>query len=145
MSKFQLESIRKTTVVRNLAIYGVIDHLPVFGYSYILFFQFILLKGALEHRFENVWLFRAAVFVDEITQLLSVPHICLRGSELFRVQNHILAIRHPANHYHERCICQLWEVTSRRVAQELSQICRWSVVASPSLFPRLSNFACIFL
>ena len=30
-------------------MYGVIDHLPVFVYSHMLFFQFILSQGALEH------------------------------------------------------------------------------------------------
>jgi len=83
MSKFQLESIWKPTVVPNLTIYGVIDHLPVFEYYHILFFQFVLLQGALEHWSENVWLFRAAVFVDENNQLLPVPHICIQGLELF--------------------------------------------------------------
>jgi len=49
------------------------------------------------------------------------------------------------NHNCKRCIWQLWEVTSRLFACVLSQISRWSLVASPSLFPRLSNFACTFL
>jgi hypothetical protein len=144
MSKFQLESIGTTTVVRNLAIYGVIDHLAVFVYSHILFVQCVLLQGALEHRFENLWLFWAAVFVDEIRQLLPVPHICLRGLELFRGQNHILPIRQPANHNRERCIWQLREVTSRLDARALSPVRRRSLVASPFRFPRQSNFACTF-
>jgi len=102
MSKFQLESIRKTAVVQNLAIYGVINHLAVFVYYHILLIQFVLLQGTLEQQFEDVWLFRAAVFVDEINQLLPVPHICVRGLELFWGQNRILPIRHPANHNRER-------------------------------------------
>jgi len=83
MSKFQLESIWKATVVRNLVIYGVIDHLPMFVNSHILLFQFILLQGALEHWSENVWLFWAAIIVDESNQLLPVPHISMLGLELF--------------------------------------------------------------
>jgi len=145
MSKLQLESIRKTTVVRNLAIYGVIDHLALFVYSDILFFQLVLLQGAPEHRFENVWLFRATVFVDEINQLLPLPHICVRCLELFRGQNRILPIRHPAIDNRVCCIWQLWEVTSRLLARALSQIRHRSLVASPSVFLRLSNFTCTFL
>jgi len=145
MSKFQLESIRKATVVRNLAIYGVIDHLAVFVYSHILCFRFVLLQGALEHRFEKVSLFRAAVLVNEINQLLPMPYICVRGLELFRGQNHILAIRLPANFHRERCIWELWEVTSHLWAWALSKIRRRSLVSSPALFPRLLNFACTFL
>jgi len=145
MSKFQLESIWTATVVWNLAICGVIDHLPAFVYSNILFFQFVLVQGALEHWCETVSLVWAAVFVDEINQLLPVPHICLWCLELFGGYNHILAIQHPVNHNHERCIWQLWEVTYPLFACVLSQIQIRSLVASPHLFPSLSNFACTFL
>jgi len=145
ISKFQLERIWKATVVRNLAIYGVIDHMPVFVYSHIFFFQFVFLQGALEHWCENVWLFRATDFVAEMNQLLPVPHICIRGLELFGGKNHILAIRHTLNHYCERRIWHLWKVTSRLFACALSQI-RWrSLVASPSIFPPLSNLVCTSL
>ena len=49
------------------------------------------------------------------------------------------------NHNRERCIWQLWEVTSCPLARTLYQICRWWLEASPSLFPCLSNFASTFL
>jgi len=39
---------------------------------------------------------------------------------------------------------QLWNVTSQFFARALSQICRWSLVASPSLLPRLPNLTCTF-
>jgi hypothetical protein len=55
----------------------------MFVYSHILFFHFVLLQGAPEHLSENVWVFCAAVFVDEINHLLSVPHISIRGMEWF--------------------------------------------------------------
>jgi len=84
-------------------------------------------------------------FVDEINQLLPVPHICIRGLELFGARNHILAIRHPAIHNHERCIWQLGEVTSSLFARALAQIRRWSPVASPSFFAHLPNLACTYL
>ena len=45
----------------------------------------------------------------------------------------------------ERCIWQLWEVTSRLFARALYQIHHRSLVASRCLFPDLSNFACTFL
>jgi len=92
----------------------------------------------------NVWLFRAAILVDEISQLLPVPHICLRGLELFGGSNHILPIRQPVNHNRERCIWQLCEVTSPLCACALSLIRRQSLVPSPYLFLCLSNFTCTF-
>ena len=49
------------------------------------------------------------------------------------------------NHNRERCIWQLWEVTSCPLARTLYQICRWWLEASPSLLPCLSNFASTFL
>jgi len=79
MSKFQLEILWKATVLRNLAIYGVHNHLPVYIWSQILFLQFCLLQGPLEHQCHNVWLFWASVLVDKINQLLPVPHICIQG------------------------------------------------------------------
>jgi len=49
------------------------------------------------------------------------------------------------NHDCERCIWQLWEVTSHLGAHALCQIRRRSHVASHSLFPRLPHFARTFL
>jgi len=49
------------------------------------------------------------------------------------------------NHNREHCIWQLWEVTCHHFARALSQIRRRSLVASPSLFPCLSNLACTYL
>jgi len=39
---------------------------------YLLFIQFVLLQGALEHRSYTIWLFQASIFVDEIDQHLPV-------------------------------------------------------------------------
>jgi len=83
MSKFQLEGIRKRTVVRNLAIDGVDYHLPMCIQSHMLFVQFVLLWGAVKYRCWKGWLIWASVLVDNIIQLLPVPHICIQGLELF--------------------------------------------------------------
>ena len=74
-----------------------------------------------------------------------MPHICIHRCELFEGWNKILAIRHPANDNCERCILQLWDVTSRLFTSRLPQICHRSHVASSSLFPLPLNFACKFL
>ena len=49
------------------------------------------------------------------------------------------------NHNRESCIWQLWEFTPRLLAHVLSQIGRRSLVASPSRFSHVPNFACTFL
>jgi len=124
VSKFQLDSIWKATVVRNLPIYGSIHELPGWIYSHILFVPFVLLQGAAEQRWQNVWLFQGYVLVNEINQLYLVPHICVRGMELFGGLQNIVAIRHPAGHNRKDCIWQLWDGTACLIANTVARI-RW--------------------
>jgi len=111
----------------------------------MVFVQFILLQGALEHRCYNVWPFHPAAYVVKINQLLPVPHIGIQRMEFFRGLYHILAIRHLVKHTLQCCIWQLREVNSRWFASALTQIRHSPLVASLSLFLRLLTFACTFL
>jgi len=145
VSKIQLESIRKATVVQTLTIYGVRYNFPVCFECHIIFVWFAQLQCVLELRCSNVWLFRTSVCVGEINQLLQGPYIRIQGLELVWVWIHIVAIQQPVNHNQERSIWQLWQITSGLFAHTISQICcRW-LDASASLFPCLVNFPCTFL
>ena len=74
-----------------------------------------------------------------------MPYICVRSLELHAGCRVIAAVRLLRNYNHESCIWQLWDVISWFFARVLSQIRRWLLVASPSVFPRLPNVTCTFL
>ena len=57
----------------------------------------------------------------------------------------LLPFRHSTNHNDDCCIWQLRDVTYRSFARALTQIRHRSLVALPSLPPRLPNLACTFL
>jgi hypothetical protein len=87
----------------------------------------------------------ATIFFDEISQLLPVLHIGLRGVELHATCRVIVAILHSTNHNHECCIWQHRDVTCRFFACSRFQSRRQWLVASPSLLPRLPNLTCTLL
>ena len=132
VSKFELESISKATVVQNLAIYGVNYHLPMCINSHILFVQFILIQEALDWQRLNVWHFQATLSVKEVDQLLPVPQIGIWGKELFWGQNHIVGIQHPAYRRYERCI---WHLGETRMPVWQSTLRNPSPVACCLTFP----------
>ena len=107
--------------------------------------HFFLCHVAFEYRSQTVWFFWATILFDEINRLLQVPHICVPSVELIAGGLVIVAVWHSTNHNHERCIWQLWEVSSHCFARTHHQISRRTLVHSPSLLPRLLNLICRFL
>jgi hypothetical protein len=84
------------------------------------------------------------MFFDDITQLLTVPHVCVQSMEYVAACLVIVAIWHSTNYNHESCILQYWDVTSCSFAHTLSQIHRQLLVSLPSLLPPLPQLSCTF-
>ena len=78
-------------------------------------------------------------------QLFPAPDVGVRSLVLITGFLVIVAIWHLMNHNQEGGISPLCEVTSHHVAHSLSRICRWLLVTSHSLLPRLPILACTFL
>jgi len=82
-------------------------------------------------------------FFDGINQLVPVPYICVKGSEL--LGGCMSMIRHHRNHNFKSWVWQHRKVMSCVFAHALCLICCRSLVASPSFLPGLLNLPCTLL
>jgi len=98
----------------------------------------------LSYHGQTVWFFWATILFDEINQLPTGPHICVRSFWLHAGCLAIVPAQRLANQKHECCIGQLRKVTICCCVCALSQIRCRSLVALPSLFPLLLKLTCTF-